>query len=53
MAEGWKQGGDGNRRGVLAEGGARHNWLNRVISHDGEENGKICVELGYKLQRTE
>jgi len=25
----------------------------RVISHDGEERGKICVELGYDVQRTE
>lgn len=22
------------------------NWLNRVISHDGEEEGKIYLELG-------
>jgi len=26
--------------------GRRHSWLNRVISHDGEEKRKIGVELG-------
>ena len=40
-------------RGVLADGGARLNWLNRVISHDGEENGMIGIEHEYNLQRTE
>jgi len=25
----------------------------RVISRDGEEKGKICVEVGYDVQRTE
>lgn len=34
----------------MAEVGARPNWLNRVITHDGEGNRKICVKLEYKRQ---
>ena len=37
----------------MAEWGARLNWFNRVISHDGEENGMIGIEHEYNLQRTE
>ena len=33
--------------GVLAQGADRHSRLDRVISHDGEDKRKICVELGY------
>ena len=43
----WRKAGN---KGRMEIGGV--SWQ-RGGSHGGQENGNICVELGYKLQRTE